>query len=579
MGIGIVVAEANNSTRRSEERCDFFRRKNTAEISKWRKEIAARLVDDHRSEPLTNGDFAFSFDHALLRLREAARILALVYDIPDALDSDSGDQALDADSRRVILRLDLFRYLQQRFTGRRETQRTTAILDLAPTNLRSAIRRSMSLHGRKVCLADRPLCDSCEIRNFCSKYRREQASRNEVLKIPQVVDLFAGAGGLSEGFMRAGFRTILAVDSDPVALSTFWLNHPAMGPRCVVKRDIREMKAGDLKRLTDGKQVDVLIGSPPCQGFSHAGFRAGKTRNGYRVANDHRNYLFETMISAASELQPKLFLLENVPGMQSARRENLSFIEHAARTLEDRGHYSTAIWRLNASAFGVPQDRIRYFLIASRIGTLPCRPDEEYQDAVRTGFDVDALPPITFEEAVFDLPHRDAGTGSAVEIWNRAQPPDDLRYRRFIGKFGLRNASCLIYNHTSRPHNERDLELYSMLHPGENSIHAIEKYGRDDLMRYRRDIFADKYSRIRGDKPCKTILSHLAKDGNGYIHPNQTRSITVREAARIQSFHDGYMFCGTVSQQWTQVGNAVPPLLAEAIARSFMQLLRKASDR
>jgi DNA (cytosine-5)-methyltransferase 1 len=94
-------------------------------------------------------------------------------------------------------------------------------------------------------------------------------------------------------------------------------------------------------------------------------------------------------------------------------------------------------------------------------------------------------------------------------------------------------------------------------------------------MRYRRDIFDDKYARLRGDRPCRTIVSHLAKDGNSYIHPSQVRSITVREAARIQSFHDGYIFCGSVSQQWIQLGNAVPPLLAEAIARNFMQVLRK----
>jgi DNA (cytosine-5)-methyltransferase 1 len=119
------------------------------------------------------------------------------------------------------------------------------------------------------------------------------------------------------------------------------------------------------------------------------------------------------------------------------------------------------------------------------------------------------------------------------------------------------------------------LELFATLCPGENSIDVLEKYGRSDLMRYRRDIFDDKYARLRGDRPCRTIVSHLAKDGNSYIHPSQVRSITVREAARIQSFHDGYVFCGSVSQQWIQLGNAVPPLLAEAIARSFIQVLKR----
>ena len=114
-----------------------------------------------------------------------------------------------------------------------------------------------------------------------------------------------------------------------------------------------------------------------------------------------------------------------------------------------------------------------------------------------------------------------------------------------------------------------------MLRPGEDSIHALERHGRGDLMRYRRDVFDDKYARLRGDRPCKTIVAHLAKDGNGYIHPTQVRSISLREAARVQSFHDGYIFCGSPSDQWVQLGNAVPPVLAEAIARSFRRALER----
>jgi DNA (cytosine-5)-methyltransferase 1 len=117
--------------------------------------------------------------------------------------------------------------------------------------------------------------------------------------------------------------------------------------------------------------------------------------------------------------------------------------------------------------------------------------------------------------------------------------------------------------------------LYSLLRPGEDSIHILERHGRADLMRYRRDVFDDKYARLRGDRPSKTIVAHLAKDGNGYVHPTQVRSISIREAARLQSFRDDYAFCGSPSDQWTQVGNAVPPVLAERIAGSFLQVLKR----
>jgi DNA (cytosine-5)-methyltransferase 1 len=133
----------------------------------------------------------------------------------------------------------------------------------------------------------------------------------------------------------------------------------------------------------------------------------------------------------------------------------------------------------------------------------------------------------------------------------------------------------LLFEHTVRYHNPRDLELYALLRPGEDSIHAVEQHRRADLMRYRRDVFDDKYARLRGDLACKTIVAHLAKDGNGYIHPLQAQSLSLREAARVQSFHDGYVFCGSPSDQWVQLGNAVPPVLAEAIARSFRGALER----
>lgn len=482
---------------------------------------------------------------------------------------------VDTHVGRVLSRLGPYRELGLSLRGLDHKQLQALLADLIPPNLRYSLHVNLLVHGREVCRSPRPLCDRCEIRNFCSTFRAAEVKRAARSKSPTLVDLFAGAGGFSEGFRRAGFRVMLALDQDPMARRTYWLNHPEVPDERLLGCDVRDVRPGTFKKLLGRSPVAVLVGAPPCQGFSQAGFRSKRSRTGYRVADDERNFLFEYVVSAALELRPLLFLMENVPGMHSARQQNLSFLEIAARKLQQRGKYRTTIWRLNASAFGVPQDRIRYFLVASRLRSLPSPPHEEYKDLQRPDFDVDALPPVTLGEALFDLLPRDAGSGMAVERWEAPDPGTDPRYRRYLTKFDLRRDSGILFNHTVRYHNPRDLELYALLRPGEDSIHALERYGRDDLMRYRRDVFDDKYARLRGDRPSKTIVSHLAKDGNGYIHPTQVRSISIREACRLQSFHDGYAFCGSPSDQWVQIGNAVPPVLSETIARSFARLLQE----
>jgi DNA (cytosine-5)-methyltransferase 1 len=391
------------------------------------------------------------------------------------------------------------------------------------------------------------------------------------LERPRVADLFSGAGGLSEGFERAGFETAFAVDADALALRTYRLNHPAVDDDQIICRDIRSIGPAELRKLAGKRRLDVLAGAPPCQGFSQVGHRAKRSRNGYSEASDERNFLYRHMVDAAAALRPRLFLMENVPGMKSAQHGDDSFLDAAAAALRSLG-FKTAIWRLNAAALGVPQDRVRYFLVAARGVPLPQQPAEPYRDTQARHFDADALPPVTLDEAIFDLPARHAGGGPVIDVW----PPRSAvtpKHRRYLTKFGLLAGSRLFYNHTVRYHDERDLELYALLRPGEDSVHALERHGRADLMRYRSDVFDDKYARLRADRPCKTIVAHLAKDGNGYIHPTQVRSLSFREAARVQSFRDDYIFCGSPSDQWVQLGNAVPPVLAEAIARSFLAAL------
>jgi DNA (cytosine-5)-methyltransferase 1 len=480
---------------------------------------------------------------------------------------------VDTHVGRTLTRLGPYRALGLSLAGLDHKKLQAELTGLVPPNLRYSLHVNLVAHGREVCRAVRPLCERCEVRNLCATFRKREARGLHRRSSPTVVDLFCGAGGLSEGFRRAGFRVTTAVDSDPVSIRTYWMNHPDVPDNRVVNRDVTTLRRGELRSFA-GRRVDVLLGAPPCQGFSHVGFRSKRSRTGYRLAEDHRNFLWKYMVQAALELRPRLVVMENVPGMNFApRRENLSFMEAARRELERRGRYRARIWRLNAAAFGVPQDRVRYFLIASRDADVPPEPKGEYKDIHRPDHDVDALPAISLDEAVFDLPPRAAGSGTSVDLRDPVSGMKDQRLRRYLEKYSLRRDSALIYNHHVRYHNERDLELYRLLRPGEDSVHVIERHGREDLMRYRRDVFDDKYHKLRPDRPSKTIVAHLAKDGNGYVHPYQDRSITVREAARLQSFHDGYVFCGSPSDQWIQVGNAVPPLLAEAIARTLLPLL------
>ena len=563
------------------ERRDFYHRVRAwpPEVAAWRKQFVSEIIkrrDLYPSVPKDADEVSVRamVDEGVARIRELARILQLVTKttLPQRVPAPDREFALDVDLVRVLTRIGLYEELGLKLQELTPANKKGLLPGLIPPILRPALRRSLKVLAKTTCTTRAPKCDTCEVGPLCRTDRNARASAAASSSSPTFIDLFCGAGGLTEGFKRAGYRPLAALDNDALSLRTYRYNHPEVPDENVLQADIREVSTAQLKKLA-GKGLDVLIGAPPCQGFSSAGFRSKRTQNGYRETRDARNFLFQEMLRIAGALKPRLILLENVPGMKSAKSQNTSFIDAAAQELERRWNYRTAIWRLNASAFGVPQDRIRVFLVASRIGDVPPRPGEEYQDMHSPNFDIDALPPVTLTDAIFDLPPRSPDSGEGAERLTEPPNLDDKRFRRYLSKNNLLSKSALIFNHTVRFHNDRDLELYDLLEPGEDSVHILEKHGRTDLMRYRRDVFDDKYARLRPDRPSKTIVSHLAKDGNGYIHPIQVRSISLREGARVQSFRDGYAFCGSPSNQWVQVGNAVPPLLAQAIATSFSACL------
>jgi len=478
---------------------------------------------------------------------------------------------VDTHVGRVLSRLDPFLDLDISLAGLDHKKLQSRLADLIPPPLRFSLHVNLIEHGRSTCLPRKPRCERCELSSFCQRFRSEKCELMATSTAPVAIDLFSGAGGLSEGLGQAGFRVGLAVDMDPVAMRTYRHNHPSVPDDRILCTDASAIDGREFRRLMKGTRVDLVAGSPPCQGFSSTGMRSKIAKTGYRAEKDRRNWLFEVMVAATEALKPRFVLLENVPGMGSARSGKRTFMEIAADRFEEAGYHST-IWKLNAASFGVPQDRIRSFLIGWNGKISPAPPEEEYQNWRSTGFDPDALPPITLSEAIGDLPPLEAGEGEPIVPWDEDRI-GERTWRRYLGKFGVGRRGPIIYNHTVRPNNERDLELFATLRPGEDSVHAIERHGRADLMRYRTDAFDDKYARLRGDLPSRTIVSHLSKDGNGFIHPDQVRSISVREAARLQSFRDDFVFCGTASDQYHQVGNAVPPLLARELGRRLLEMI------
>ena len=488
---------------------------------------------------------------------------------------------VDTHNRRVLERIGIFRHagLDLRTVG--DHKRAQAVLtDLVAPELRHSLHVSLVLHGRSVCRAT-PRCEDCAISSMCGFFRERRAREAAQAGGPTMVDLFCGAGGLSEGFRQAGFRTVLAVDSNPVALRTYRLNHPEVPDDRVLCEDLKDFRQDGerLARIIADQPIDVLIGGPPCQGFSRAGWRSRGTGRRFTATEDDRNYLFRELVGLLDVLRPRIFVMENVPGLGEVRfADGTSFLAVMRQAMEDAG-YRTAVWMLNAAAYGVPQHRVRKIIVGVRDGEPPEMPPARYRAAAfqyheHSRSQDESLPLArTLGQAIGDLPPLAAGEGSWVSAYGHGlddgrdtpSPPTDGATSE------LRHPQGLLLSHVSRYQNPTDLERFAELQPGENYMKLIER--RPGLRNYRTDGFEDKYFRLDPSQPGKTIVAHLQKDGNSYIHPSQTRSITVREAARLQSFPDRYIFTGSRGDQFVQIGNAVPPLLARAVASQLLPIL------
>lgn len=385
-----------------------------------------------------------------------------------------------------------------------------------------------------------------------------------------MLDLFAGAGGLSEGLSEAGFHSLFASEIVPVYANTYKLNH--LGAK-VFTADIRSLNADKvLSELgLERGQLDLLAGGPPCQGFS--------INAPVRSVLDQRNHLFKEYLRFVDTFAPRAVLIENVPGLVSF--EHGATLHAILDALAQLG-YGADVRILGAAYYGVPQMRWRTIILGLRGKVLPpaAFPEPIYHAPIRpnftTTFDGQMLVKLpapevsaaftTVKEAIGDLPPLICGErGEEVKEYI-SEPFCDYQRRLRIGSSG-------VYNHEAPRLSKINLERLKHIRPGGNWTDIPDDLLPKGMKRANRGDHTKRYGRVTADGLASTILTKCDPHWGAYFHYEQERSFTVREAARIQSFPDHYIFTGTIAEQFAQVGNAVPPLLAEAVGLTLKSIL------
>lgn len=412
------------------------------------------------------------------------------------------------------------------------------------------------------------------------------------------IDLFAGAGGLSEGFKKAGFEPVAHVEMmeaasytlrtrsayyylkengfeskyhaylrDDITRDQLYQNIPQEILDAVIHApigmDTNESIFGKIDQNLDGrKEVDLIIGGPPCQAYS----LVGRARSENNMRSDPRNFLYVQYAEYLQRYQPKMFVFENVMGLKSAG--DGIHLKNMEKLFNKKG-YSIYPFTVNARQFGVLQNRRRIIIIGWKMDFIPNLPDLEIHNT-----ELKAQVGRLFE----DLPELQAGEG--VEKFRRYEKTaDDYLYNSHI-----RNGIDIVTQHVARPHRVQDLEIYRIAVEKWNSNR--ERLSYTDLpsrlqSHSNRKSFFDRFKVVADNlEYSQTVVAHIAKDGHYYIHPDitQNRSLTVREAARLQSFPDDFYFEGATTKgqrtaAFTQIGNAVPPLMGFVIAKNIKEIL------
>ncbi len=363
----------------------------------------------------------------------------------------------------------------------------------------------------------------------------------------KVIDLFAGCGGLSLGFMKNGYKIEKAVEFDPSIANTYKLNHPDVD---VIVDDIKNIDSSGLFKKGD---ADVIIGGPPCQGFSMAGARI---RHGF--IDDPRNYLFKHYFNVVKTVKPKVFVMENVKGMLTMQDGKI-FEEiigsFSNPDLLDGEPYDIHYRVVKASDFGVPQKRERLIIIGTTVKNVDF--DKCWENTVGSiKSDIPSFfDPVTIQDAIGNL-------GDVTPDGKITNPDADNEYERFL--------SCdreYIENHIQTKHSKLAVDRMSRINNGDNFTSLDEKIN---------SVHSGSYGRLCWDEQAPTITTRFDTPAGGrFIHPAENRTLTPREAARIQSFPDDFVFYGNKTSVCKQIGNAVPPKISYFLARLIKTILNE----
>ena len=384
------------------------------------------------------------------------------------------------------------------------------------------------------------------------------------------VDLFAGAGGFAEGFYQENFYALSHIEFDKYACDTLksrmqFYNYPKKEINNVIPIDMTQSDIFDIMdNQISGKKVDVIIGGPPCQSFSSH----GKAKDKYGMQQDPRNYLYESYMRILNYYKPNFFVFENVEGILSTKIKGKLLIEKIFTDMKKNYKIIETKDKIlqNAVDYGVPQDRKRVIIIG-------VRKDLDSIDVADIYKDLDEIKKnqrkYTVEDAISDLPVLKPGEGQeTIEI-------ESIQLNEYLSN--IRNPKYkFIHNHVARTHNEYDQSRYYYMSKNKWTLRELYE-NKPELIHVKKRKFNNSYVVQNFEKQSKTIIAHLHKDGNQFIHPDhkQKRTFTAREAARIQSFPDDFIFPCSRTQQFKQIGNAVPPLMAKHIASVLKKYLEK----